>query len=164
MVWVQLARWTFDKIHVDLIGRQTQIQCPESCNFDQLLRIFVHDDAYRDECQSLGSAKLRIFERLVGDGSLFSPMEELEPYSLVDGYGIDGRDPLIVVAPSLDFFPFMLSSRPVDMSILEPPKKRNNLEEKRIANRIRQQRCRARKKVTFIDVANQRNDDATRSF
>ncbi|KAI8899411.1 hypothetical protein BC833DRAFT_585811 [Globomyces pollinis-pini] len=196
--WVQLVRWSIDRLHVELIGRQTQLHFHPQTNIDGLIRILIHDDAYRDETASLGTSKLRVYSRLVIDRGRHAPMDELEPYTIVHGLGTDGRLPLIVVAP---FEPLQLqdpyqpflpsvsfsniqndpllalqqlhnnsynSSHPnsdltdhndlMDMRKSKTNSRRSKivdesdetarrlLEEKREADRIRQRKCRARKK------------------
>ena len=162
-VWVQLARWTLDKEHVELVGRQTEIKCPLNTNIDGLVRRMIHDDAYRDETQSIGVAKLRVFKSISNNLSLNRPIDELEPFVLVQGLGMDGQCPLIVVAPMknypVDFqYPLqypLMNADFVEFPFQQPqqPRKRKDLsiEEKRNIDKLRQRNYRARKKV-FLDL------------
>lgn len=96
---MQLARFALDQVHVDLVGRQTQLHVHPQTHMDGLVRQLIHDDAFRDETANLGTAKIRVFTRLVLDNGRHAPIEELEPYNLVDGMGQNGTMPLIIVAP-----------------------------------------------------------------
>ncbi|KAJ3269690.1 hypothetical protein HDV01_001118 [Terramyces sp. JEL0728] len=173
-VWVQLARFGLDQVHVDLVGRQTQLHVHPQTHMDGLVRQLIHDDAFRDETANLGTAKLRVFTRLVLNNGRHAPIEELEPYTLVDGLGQNGTMPLIVVAPprnNLSFGEEMESlaySQNAQYTMLglaiptyedygddsKPRRKKagsdspnsKSIEEKRKADRIRQRKCRARKK------------------
>lgn len=156
---MQLARWSADRTHVDLIGRQTQLFCNENANIDSLVRQMIHDDAFRDETASLGCSKIRVFKSLSHD---LRPIDEVEPFYKVFGLGTAGTMPLIVTAPHRGSFehhyqPYYmdpLGMPHLNYDLYTPPKRttplnQNDLllEEKRRQDRIRQRKCRARKKV-----------------
>jgi hypothetical protein len=144
-VWIQLSRWSFDKLHIELIGRQSQLTVPANCNLDQLIRLMVHDDAYKDECHSLGLAKIRAFRRCANDTVGHIPLNEIQPYEIMDGIGTDGRDPIVVVTPGPEYP--LSSFENMNFDMFGVAKKPKTLEDKRRQDRVRQQRCRARKKV-----------------
>ncbi|KAJ3318935.1 hypothetical protein HDV06_006924 [Boothiomyces sp. JEL0866] len=181
-VWVQLARFALDQVHVDLVGRQTQLHVHPQTHMDGLVRQLIHDDAFRDETANLGTAKIRVFTRLVLDNGRHAPIEELEPYNLVDGMGQNGTMPLIIVAPPRNNLSFgeemeslaytqnaqytmlglaMPTYEEFGDSDSKPRRKKlggnspnsKSIEEKRKADRIRQRKCRARKKVDFANAA-----------
>jgi hypothetical protein len=160
-IWVLLARWCKDRIHVEFIGRQSQISCPAYTNMDDLIKIMIYDDAFRDETAHLGAAKLRVFKRIIDDSGLHLPVDELEPFRILDGLGLDGLMPLIVVAPPLDLqirnqYPLMISQMPIDLSnfpmyAIKPKAGSKSIEERRKQDRLRQRKCRERKKVMNIN-------------
>ncbi|KAJ3261494.1 hypothetical protein HK103_005329 [Boothiomyces macroporosus] len=174
-VWVQLARFALDQVHVDLVGRQTQLHVHPQTHMDGLVRQLIHDDAFRDETANLGTAKIRVFTRLVLDNGRHAPIEELEPYNLVDGMGQNGTMPLIVVAPprnnlsfgeEMESLAYSQNAQYTMLGLAMPPYEEfgdsdskprrkklganspnsKSIEEKRKADRIRQRKCRARKK------------------